>query len=72
MSLEYPLDNQSKGSIENAQFSTLHTLILKGGLPIYTATLKGQKQGEIYLYNLSGTYKLCAYFDGSEKCITLI
>jgi len=69
--MEYPLPQSDKSIIEQTQFAEIKTRTLMGGLPIYTKTRTNQKQGEIYLYDLSGTYKLCAYISGSEKCITL-
>jgi hypothetical protein len=70
--LEYPLDNISKGSIENALFMTLKSLQFKGGLPIFkTQRTDKPINGEVYLYNLASTYKICAYINGGERCITL-
>lgn len=70
--LDFPLNQQEKGSIENAQFMSLKSLKFKGGLPIFTVARTDKPiQGEVYLYNLSGTYKICAYINGGEVCATL-
>ena len=72
MPLDFPLNNQEKGSIEQCLFSVLKTITLKGVLPIYTSIRTDKpKQGEVYLYNLSGTYRICAYFSGTERYVNL-
>lgn len=70
--LDFPLDNSSKGSIENAQFRQLKVLKLFGGLPIYTnPRSSNQKQGELYIADMGGTYRICVYIDGAEKTVNL-
>lgn len=45
---------------------------LLASLPVYTSARTGTpKNGEIYLTNISGTRKICAYISGTEYCATL-
>jgi hypothetical protein len=45
---------------------------LLASLPVYTTARTGTpKDGEIYLTNISGTRKICAYIAGTEYCATL-
>lgn len=69
--MEYPLNQNDKSIIEQTQFAQIIARILKGGLPIYTKARTGQKQGEVYLTDISGTRKICAYISGVEYCATL-
>ena len=72
MALEYPLDNQSRGTIESTDFEKIKSLKFYGGLPIFTAvpTYVG-KDGEIVLYQNTGSsdYRLYAFLDGAWKKI---
>lgn len=75
MSLEYPLDNQSKGSIEHAKFAELNARKLKGGLPVFTVardtTINKPIQGEIWLENISGSMFIKVYYNGTKYSVNL-
>lgn len=70
--LKYPLDFTSKKTIEETNFLKLKALTSITGLPIFTSARTDQKQGEIYLTNITGTAtQICAYVDGTEVCVSL-
>jgi len=70
--LKYPLDYQLQGAIEQALFKNLNTLKLKAGLHIFTqARTDKPREGELYLTNIAGTRKICAYIGGTEYTATL-
>lgn len=64
MPLSYPLDNESKATIENTNFNALKTLKLYGGLPVFTATPTYTGfEGEMVWLNDSTYYSLYAYIN---------
>jgi hypothetical protein len=65
--LSYPLDYNSQGVLEQVLFKKLNTLTIKAGLPIFTsARTDNPRQGEIYLTDIGGTRKICAFINGTE------
>jgi len=70
--MNYPLDNQERGSIENAKFKQLQAFQFKGGLPIFTAvpTYQGTN-GEIVIVktgtNPSEVYALYIYIENNAS-----
>lgn len=70
--LKYPMDFASKKTIEETNFAKLKSLTSITGLPIFDTARTDQKQGEIYLTNITGTaIQICAYVDGTEVCANL-
>lgn len=70
MPIEFPLSQQSKGSIESARFAELHARQFKGGLPVFTATreitISKPSQGEIWAEFLAGSIVVYVYYNGSK------
>ena len=68
--LEFPLSQQSKGSIEQARFAELNARQLKGGLPVFTTTrdITTSKpiQGELWIECISGSPVVCVYYNGTK------
>jgi hypothetical protein len=64
MPLDFPLNNQEKGSIESANFAELKARQFKGGLPVFTSvpTYVGS-YGEMVLYCSDSTYQLYSYLN---------
>jgi hypothetical protein len=64
MPLDFPLNNQEKGSIESANFAELKARQFKGGLPVFTSvpTYVGS-YGEMVLLYSSSTYQLYSYLN---------
>lgn len=63
--LNYPIDFNTQGGIEQTQFHTLKALQFKGGLPIFT-TIRTDipTQGEMWLENVTGSpKKIAVYID---------
>ena len=72
MPIEFPLDLQSKGAIENANFAELKALRFKGGLPEFSATPTYTGVNcEIVISNDGTTRQLCSFVDGVWRCIEL-
>lgn len=64
MPLSFPLDNQSKGTIENTTFNNLKALKLYAGLPVFTATPTYTGfEGEMVWLNDGTHYSLYAYIN---------
>lgn len=72
MPLEFPLDNQSKGTIENTNFTVLKALKFKGGLPVFTTipTYTGT-DGEMVLYTSGSTYAIYTYINSEWRNMSL-
>jgi len=73
MPLSFPLNNQERGSIENAQFKRLDALEFRGGFPIFTSnrdiTTNKPRQREMW-YQLSGTKMLLlVYYNGTQYVV---
>lgn len=68
--LDFPLNPQEKGSIENAQFKKLKALNFIGGLPVFTAardvTINKPMQGEMWLEFISSSMRLNTYYNGNK------
>lgn len=68
MPLNFPLDNQEKGSLENTQFRVLNILKLHAGLPVFTATPTYTGfEGEFIWVNDGTYYSLYAYINGGWR-----
>lgn len=64
MPIEHPIDEQSKGAIENAHFAKLKALKFWGGLPTFSTTPTHTGiDGEIVLVD-GTTKKICIYSEG--------
>lgn len=72
MALDFPLSEQDKGSIEQADFAQIKAREFKGGLPVFSAvpTHEG-KNGEIVLYDSGSTYALYYYLNGGWRTVTV-
>lgn len=68
MSLEFPLSQLSKGSIENAKFAKIQARTIIGGLPVFTATrdisINKPTQAEMWIEAISGSPVVCIYYSG--------
>lgn len=66
---QFPLDFALQAAIEQTQFQQLTAMLLKAGLPIYTSarntTQTPPGQGEIWLEDVGGTRKICAFISGT-------
>lgn len=75
MSLDFPLNNQEKGSIENAKFKELKALIFKGGLPYWISsrniTTDKPSQDEMWLEFIDTTLCLKIYHNGTRYSFNL-
>ena len=73
MSLEYPLDNQSKGSIEGARFAKIYARQLVGGLPVFTTnrdvTINKPQQAEMWVEYMAGSMIAYIYYNGTKYSI---
>ena len=65
--MEYPLSEQSKGSIEDAKFAKLQARTLIGGIPVFSTareiTANKPIQGEIWAEHISGSLQLCIFYN---------
>jgi len=68
MPLSFPLDNQSKGAIEQARFAELHARRFKGGFPVFTSTPTYTGiEGEVVWLFTGGVYSLYGYINGGWR-----
>ena len=72
MPLEYPIDNQSKGVMENTKFREIKALKFKGGLSVFakTPTYTGIN-GEIVLCDAAGSMQICVYLNNAWQNVDL-
>ena len=67
-----PLSPEEQGWIENTRFKQLKALVLKGGIPVYTATPTHiGVEGEIASVDTGSSRSVCIYLNGTWRCKTL-
>ena len=71
--LNYPLNNQERGSIEGARFTKLQAKQFIGGLPVFTInrdiTINKPQQGEMWIEFMAGSAIAYTYYNGVKYSI---
>lgn len=71
--LDFPINNETKRALENAQLSIFHALVLKAGFDVYTSArdivVDPPKEAEVWIEDVSSQKSLCFFRNNTKVCM---